>query len=304
MTDLLTATEPEFALASALERWCALANAAIAERLAQHDARTAQLVDAMHYAVSNGGKRMRPALVYATGDSFGANPLALDAPAAAIEMIHAYSLVHDDLPAMDDDDLRRGQPTVHIKFDEATAILAGDALQTNAFTALATDSHNSDSTRLAMIACLAQHSGVDGMAGGQAIDLAAVERQLTLQELQHMHRKKTGGLITAAVSLGALAAGVDGATRATLRRYSDALGLAFQIADDILDVTADTQTLGKRQGADAAQGKPTYCSLLGVDGARAEAAAAHSAAHEALDALERPVPALRALADFSVTRTH
>ncbi|MEM7379201.1 MAG: farnesyl diphosphate synthase [Pseudomonadota bacterium] len=280
------------------------ADGAIAARLITETGVAPSLEDAMQYAVSAGGKRMRPALVYATGDALGAPAPALDAPAAAIEMVHAYSLVHDDLPAMDDDDLRRGQPTVHIRFDEATALLAGDALQTQAFDALASDPHNPPEARIALVACLARAAGGAGMAGGQAIDLAAVSHRLNLAQLQDMHRRKTGALIQAAVDMGAIAAGADDDTTAALRRYSAALGLAFQIADDILDVTADTLTLGKRQGADAAHGKPTYCSELGLDGARAEAARARDAAHAALDPLPTPIPALGALVDFAVSRTH
>ncbi len=305
MTENHTATDTvEFDLETALMSWRSRADNAIAARMATPLKATNQLCEAMQYAVSAGGKRMRPALVYATGDTLGALEAALDAPAAAIEMIHAYSLVHDDLPAMDDDDLRRGQPTVHIRYDEATAILAGDALQANAFSVLSGDVHNTERARLDMISCLAEHSGAAGMVGGQAIDLAAVDQTLDLAELQLMHRLKTGALINASVTLGALAAGTNPTTLAALRRYSDALGLAFQIADDILDVTADTATLGKRQGADAAHGKPTYCSLLGVDGARAEARKAQQDGRAALGTLDCPSPALHALLEYAVARAY
>ncbi|MEM6988136.1 MAG: farnesyl diphosphate synthase [Pseudomonadota bacterium] len=305
MTEEVACAAPDSVeLAAAMTLWRERADAAIIARLPRPAGATRTLEEAMQHAVSAGGKRMRPALVLATGDALGAAPETLEAPAAAIEMVHAYSLVHDDLPAMDDDDLRRGQPTVHIKFDEATAVLAGDALHTQAFIVLSTDEHNPPAARIAMIASLAQAAGLGGMVGGQAIDLAAVSQQLSLPELQEMHKRKTGALIRSAVELGAIAAGADERTVRSLRHFSEALGLAFQIADDILDVTADTNTLGKRQGADAAHGKPTYCSELGLDGARREALRARDAAHAALDQLACPIPTLAALADYAVTRSH
>lgn len=287
-----------------MQAWRARANDALEKELRRLSGAAPILEQAMHYAVSTGGKRMRPALVYATGEALGAAPERLDAPAAAVEMVHAFSLVHDDLPAMDDDALRRGQPTVHIQFGEANAILAGDALQTEAFCVLGEDTHNPPAARIAMVACLARSAGADGMAGGQSIDLAAVSQQLGHEQLQAMHRLKTGALIRAAVELGAIAADADTSTTAVLRQYSESLGLAFQITDDILDVTADTQTLGKRQGADAAQNKPTYCSELGLMGARQESTRARDAAVDALAQLGTPIPALAALAKYAVSRTH
>lgn len=289
-------------LASYRER----ADRALAERLPGTEGKLSQLHRAMHYACLQGGKRVRPALVYATGSGLGAPLAQLDAAAAAVEMVHAYSLVHDDLPAMDDDDLRRGQPTAHIQFDEATAILAGDALQPLAFEILCEDPAlgvDAD-TRLRLLRTLLDAAGHNGMVYGQAIDLDAVQQSLSLEQLQHMHRHKTGAIIKAAVAMGGQVAGADDATLAQLERYAEAIGLAFQIADDILDVVADTDTLGKRQGSDADNHKPTYVSLLGLDGARQHAQACHA---EALDAL-RPLPeALAPLAQLSayiVERTH
>lgn len=282
------------------------ADLALAARLPDTRNRRAPLHAAMHYACLQGGKRIRPALVYVTGLGLGATAEQLDAPASAVEMLHAYSLVHDDLPAMDDDDLRRGQPTCHIQFDEATAILAGDALQTLAFevlsndTALATD----DCIRLQLLRTLLDASGHNGMVYGQAIDLAAIKQSLTLAELQHMHRHKTGALIKAAVRMGAQTAGANADTLQHLDNYADAVGLAFQIADDILDVTADTATLGKRQGADAENDKPTYVSLLGLTGARNHANDCHQRALDALKALPNTLTPLAELSAYVVKRTH
>ncbi|XBS70821.1 (2E,6E)-farnesyl diphosphate synthase [Acerihabitans sp. KWT182] len=232
------------------------------------------LIQAMRHGALLGGKRLRPFLVYRTGQLFGLAPEVLDAPAAAIECIHAYSLIHDDLPAMDNDDLRRGLPTCHRKFGEDTAILAGDALQTLAFSILADAPMPTVTTddRLLMISALAQASGARGMCLGQALDLAAEGQPSTLRALETIHRHKTGDLIRAAVKLGALAAGMPGKQALPhLDRYAAAIGLAFQVQDDILDVVGDTATLGKRQGADEQMGKNTYPALLGLDGARAKA---------------------------------
>lgn len=244
------------------------------------------LIDAMKYGLLLGGKRVRPFLVYITGQMLGCKPEDLDTPAAAIECIHAYSLIHDDLPAMDDDELRRGQPTCHIKFDEATAILTGDSLQTLAFTILADGPLNpeAESQRINMIKALAHSSGSNGMCVGQALDLSAENRQISLQEMEEIHRKKTGALIDCAVKLGALAAGDKGiAVLPHLERYSKAIGLAFQVQDDILDIISDTETLGKPQGSDQELNKSTYPSLLGLEGAIEKA---HSLLQEALQALE------------------
>lgn len=266
------------------------------------------LAEAMQYGVLLGGKRMRPFLVYATGEMLGTPPQALDIPAAAIECIHAYSLIHDDLPAMDDDALRRGKPTCHIAFGEDTAILAGDALQTVAFTALADQPMPgvSDQSRLAMISELAAASGAGGMCGGQALDLAAEGQSVSLEALETIHRHKTGALIRAAVRLGALSAGEHGkALLPDLDCYANAIGLAFQVQDDILDVVGDTEIIGKRQGADLALGKSTYPALLGLDGARAKARLLHQEAIEALDRLAAQsldTALLRALAGYIIER--
>ncbi|BDR14334.1 (2E,6E)-farnesyl diphosphate synthase [Vibrio sp. STUT-A11] len=244
------------------------------------------LIDAMKYGLLLGGKRVRPFLVYITGQMLGCKPEDLDTPAAAIECIHAYSLIHDDLPAMDDDELRRGQPTCHIKFDEATAILTGDSLQTLAFTILADGPLNpeAEKQRINMIKALAHSSGSNGMCVGQALDLSAENRQISLEEMEEIHRKKTGALIDCAVKLGALAAGDKGiAVLPHLERYSKAIGLAFQVQDDILDIISDTETLGKPQGSDQELNKSTYPSLLGLEGAIEKA---HSLLQEALQALE------------------
>jgi len=266
------------------------------------------LVEAMRYGALLGGKRMRPYLVYATGQLFGLDLKNLDAPAAAVECIHAYSLIHDDLPAMDDDDLRRGQPTCHIKFGEANAILAGDALQTLAFTILA-DGDMPDvlvKDRLSMVSELATASGASGMCGGQALDLAAEGQQVSLDSLEQIHRHKTGALIRAAVRMGALAAGNTGrAVLPILDTYAQAIGLAFQVQDDILDVIGDTATLGKRQGADQQLGKSTYPALLGLDGAKAKAMDLYQEAVSALDqlaALSYNTAPLLALASFIIER--
>ncbi|WP_312950172.1 (2E,6E)-farnesyl diphosphate synthase [Superficieibacter sp.] len=266
------------------------------------------LVEAMHYGALLGGKRLRPFLVYATGKMFGVSQQALDAPAAAIECIHAYSLIHDDLPAMDDDDLRRGQPTCHIKFGEASAILAGDALQTLAFSILSSAPMPdvSDRDRLAMVAELAQASGVAGMCGGQALDLAAEGQHVDLAALEKIHRHKTGALIRAAVRLGALSAGDKGRDALPiLDTYAESIGLAFQVQDDILDVVGDTATLGKRQGADQQLGKSTYPALLGLEQARHKARDLIDDARQSLSQLAAQsldISALEALANYIIQR--
>ncbi|GHB12696.1 farnesyl diphosphate synthase [Salinicola rhizosphaerae] len=262
----------------------------------------ATLDDAINYSVLGTGKRLRPVLVYLAGRALGAEDRALDAPAAAIEMIHAYSLVHDDLPAMDDDDLRRGRPTVHRAFDEPLAILAGDALQTLAFEALASRPH----PRLGeLVTTLARAAGRDGMAAGQAIDLGAVGSTMDLAALQAMHQHKTGALIRAAVRLGALVAVEESDPRvAALDQYAAAIGLAFQIHDDVLDVTGDTQTLGKISGADAERHKPTYPALLGLENAQRRARELLDEALTALGPLGDAGQPLAALARFMIARDH
>ncbi len=262
----------------------------------------AALTEAMRYAVLGGGKRVRPLLAYAAGEFANADVAVVDAAAAAVEMIHAYSLIHDDLPCMDDDTLRRGRPTVHVAFGEATALLAGDALQAAAFGTL-----GSGAMRDAGAACakLAAASGVAGMAGGQAIDLAAVGRALPLPALESMHRMKTGALIRAAVELGAqCGAGTTPEESAALAAYADAAGLAFQVVDDVLDVTGTDASLGKTAGKDAAHGKPTYVALLGLDAARAHAEALRREAHDALAPFGARARRLVELADWIVLRQH
>lgn len=257
-----------------LEAAAARANAALAHFIAPLPFQTTSLVEAMRYGALLGGKRLRPFLVYATGEMLGVSRDALDAPAAAVECIHAYSLIHDDLPAMDNDDLRRGQPTCHIKYGEASAILAGDALQTLAFSILseAPMAGVTLADRLSMVAELAQASGAAGMCAGQALDLCAEGRQIALDELERIHRHKTGALIRAAVRLGALSAGDRGrSAMPALDRYAASIGLAFQVQDDILDVVGDSATTGKRQGADQQLGKSTYPALLGLEQARKKA---------------------------------
>ena len=261
-----------------------------------------RLETAMRHALLVGGKRLRPVLVYTAGRALGAVEDDLDAPAMALELIHAYSLVHDDLPAMDDDDLRRGQPTVHRAFDEATAILAGDALQALAFEVLAASAHSRVG---ALVAGLARAAGRDGMVAGQALDLAAVGGHPEVAALAAMHGHKTGALIRVAVRLGGLVA-VDehDARLAALDAYADAIGLAFQIHDDVLDVTGDTATLGKISGADAARAKPTYPSLLGLEGARRRALDLVETGVASLAPLGEGAAPLADLARYMIERDH
>ncbi|MFJ3262414.1 (2E,6E)-farnesyl diphosphate synthase [Pseudomonas sp. NPDC086581] len=260
---------------------------------------------AMRYSVVNGGKRVRPLLAYAACEALGGEAERADGAACAVELIHAYSLVHDDLPAMDDDDLRRGQPTTHIAFDEACAILAGDGLQALAFEVIGNARLNPQDaqTRLDMLLALTRAAGSAGMVGGQAIDLESVGRRIDQAALETMHRHKTGALIEASVQLGALASGrADDASLDALRRYAEAIGLAFQVQDDILDVESDTATLGKTQGKDQAHDKPTYPSLLGLDAAKAYALALRDQALAALDGFGDSAEPLRALARYIVER--
>lgn len=263
----------------------------------------ARLHEAMRYAAQGGGKRIRPLLVYAAGQlgSQDEHQEALDAAAVAIECIHAYSLVHDDLPCMDDDDLRRGRPTVHKAFDEATALLVGDALQTRAFEILANASCDPNS-RLRMISALAAASGSRGMAGGQAIDLESVGKKLDLAGLQQMHAMKTGALLACAVELGGTAVNLQQDQLTQLQNYAKALGLAFQIVDDVLDATADSQTLGKTAGKDAAANKPTYVTLMGLDYAQKQAQELQEAAIRSLDGFCEKAQALKELALLVVNR--
>jgi len=265
-----------------------------------------RLAEAMHYGIMNGGKRLRPFLVYATMDALSAAHDKADTAAVALEMIHSYSLVHDDLPAMDDDDLRRGKPTCHIAFDEAAAILAGDALLNGAYEILADAPELNDAQRLRLIRILGRAAGAAGMVGGQAIDTHHVGKTMTVEQLEYMHSHKTGALICAAVQMGAVCAEEQPAAEicAALDTYARAVGLAFQVQDDILDIEGDTATLGKQQGADVALNKPTYPALLGLEGARQRAATLVEEAIEALQVLPGDTSTLEALARYIIQRDH
>ncbi|KRD80258.1 farnesyl diphosphate synthase [Lysobacter sp. Root983] len=285
--------------------WRERADAALARALPAPNASPQALHAAMRHAVLLGGKRLRPLLVYAAGALFDADEAALDAPAAAVELIHAYSLVHDDLPAMDDDALRRGQPTVHVAYDEATAILAGDALQSLAFSVLA-ETAAGDGVRVALLRSLAEAAGASGMCGGQALDIAATGTgaALDLSALERLHALKTGALIRAAVRMGALCGGADAAALDALDRYAQALGLAFQVRDDILDVEGSSATLGKTAGKDAAQDKATFPALIGLDGSRARLDALLETMHTALAPFGAKGVALTELGEFAARRDH
>lgn len=260
-----------------------------------------RLQEALAYSLLNGGKRLRPLLVYAVGQALGADWSLGDRPAMAVELVHAYSLVHDDLPAMDDDDLRRGRPTCHKAYDEATAILVGDALQTLAFQVLAAADQ---AAALPMVAALAKASGSQGMVGGQMLDLQAEGQELTLDDLERLHRHKTGALIRCAVRLGGLAAAADETLLAKLDDYASALGLAFQVQDDLLDVKGDAAILGKNIGADALHAKVTYPSLLGLGGAEQKAQDLIQQAKQSLQSLPGDWDVLLALADWCIERDH
>jgi geranylgeranyl pyrophosphate synthase len=259
--------------ADPLGRMRELIEAELAQRLPQHSSLAPQLIAAMRYAVLAGGKRIRPLLSCATAVSLGGDITRALAPACAVEFMHAYSLIHDDLPAMDDDDLRRGRPTVHIAFGEAIAILAGDGLQALAFETLTSATTLPIETRVSMVGALAMAVGSSGMVGGQAFDMDATGRSITIAELEQLHRAKTGALLSASIDLGALSAGADASTRALLAEFGTAIGLAFQVVDDLLDVTSVTAVIGKRAGADGAAGKNTFPSLLGIEAARRRAEA-------------------------------
>lgn len=283
----------------------ARAEAALDLRLPAANRMPERLHQAMRYSVLGGGKRLRPLLTYATGQAVGVPWECLDGPACAVEFIHVYSLIHDDLPAMDDDDLRRGKPTCHIAFDEATAILAGDALQALAFHVLAHDSSIAvpADSRLAMIETLATASGSLGMVGGQAIDLDSVGKTLDLPSLENMHIRKTGALIRASVNLAALAnPSLDSGIADKLDHYAKCIGLAFQIQDDVLDEESDTQTLGKTQGKDRDNNKPNYPALLGLAGAKQKARELHEEALDTLSGLGAEAEILRALSRFIIER--
>ena len=260
----------------------------------------------MRYSVLAEGKRIRPILLYATGEAFGVELGKLNGPACAVEIMHAYSLIHDDLPSMDDDDLRRGRPTCHKVFDEATAILAGDALQALAFQILAMDPkiETNDSQRLKMIETLSLASGSSGMAGGQAIDLASVGLELNIDELENMHSHKTGALIKASAEIGALSAkDISSELFTSISNYAKYIGIAFQIKDDILDIESETAVLGKPQGSDIALNKPTYPNLLGLDGAKEMADKLHLKAIKCLDVFDKKAKMLRQIADYIIKRS-
>jgi farnesyl diphosphate synthase len=282
------------------------ADDALARVLPGDDRPPTELHRAMRYAVLGGGKRLRPLLVYAAGHALGSDGPLLDAPACAVEIIHAYSLVHDDLPAMDDDAMRRGRPTCHIVFGEAMAILAGDALQALAFEILAEGPGGDDpAQRIAMLRTLGAACGAEGMAGGQAFDLSAVGRRLTLEELERMHAYKTGALIRASVRLGALAAGCrDDELLERLDRYGHAVGLAFQVRDDILDIEGESAVIGKTAGKDAAADKPTFPSIIGLEASRARLAALVDEALDAIAPLGSRGEWLADLARYSAARGH
>jgi farnesyl diphosphate synthase len=278
--------------------------AALEATLPSPELAPARLHEAMRYAVLGGGKRVRPLLCHAAGSVFGADSSVLDVPAVAVELIHAYSLVHDDLPCMDNDVLRRGKPTCHVEFDEATALLVGDALQTQAFQTLSNRLASISAARqIDMLHLLATASGSRGMAGGQAIDLAAVGQHLTISELEYMHIHKTGALIRAAVLLGAHCGEATPDALERLGRFANRIGLLFQVVDDILDTEASTATLGKTAGKDAAQNKPTYLNILGASESKAMAGKLRQDAHDALAPFGESAGRLHEITDFIVERT-
>ena len=293
-----------------LSDWMQHRQARIEQSLALHlsidtkELYSSKLIEAMHYSTLNGGKRLRAMFVYAAGEVLGADPKLLDYPASAVEMIHAYSLVHDDMPVMDNDDLRRGKPTCHKAYGEATALLTGDALQSLAFETLCKGPLSSQQ-QISMIKVLASYSGVKGMAGGQAIDLESVGQGLTVNELQKMHELKTAALIQASLQMGALAS--QSVTEKILQqfaKYGAYLGLAFQVHDDVLDVTSDTNTLGKTQGADIALDKPTYPALVGLEAAQQKSAELIDKSLAILEELPYDTQALADLSQYIVHRRH
>jgi len=297
--------EPQFQ--ALLERWQARTERELTARLPLATARPTRLHEALRYSALGGGKRVRPVLVYATANALGMPETVVDGVACAVELIHAYSLVHDDLPAMDDDDLRRGRPTCHKAFDEATAILVGDALQVLAFETLASGPGlpADPAIRLELVRLLAIASGTNGMAGGQALDLAAVGRQLSLAEVEEMHARKTGALIHASVMMAAACSErtSESITRA-LDEFARAVGLAFQIQDDLLDIEGDATLLGKATGADRAHDKPTYPSSVGVDAARSRMNELHARALEALAVIGPRAATLASVSDWLVLRKY
>ncbi|MPW29110.1 (2E,6E)-farnesyl diphosphate synthase [Agarivorans sp. B2Z047] len=291
-------------LASTIADYQSQINTHLDSVLANQVVNDPKLLAAMRHGLLLGGKRVRPLLVYLVGQLNKAPKDILNAAAAAVECIHAYSLIHDDLPAMDDDELRRGQPTCHIAYDEATAILAGDALQSLAFSLIA-EAPASDAQKVAMLKILSQAAGYNGMCGGQALDIAATNQQVSLEQLERVHQHKTGAIIKAAVMLGAVCSKIEQANeQQALARYADALGLAFQVRDDILDIISDTDTLGKPQGSDQALNKSTYPSLLGLEGAIEKAENLGKEALQALESLPYNSELLALLADYVVHRNN
>ena len=290
------------AIEDALDQYANRINQQLENFLPEVHESPTKLHQAMRYAILGGGKRIRPALLYATGEALGSDLEKLDTSASAVELMHGYSLIHDDLPAMDNDDLRRGMPTCHKAFDEAIAILAGDAIQALAFSILANDAISS-TQRIKLIQLLAESSGSLGMAGGQAIDLASINKQLSKQEIEQMHRLKTGALIKCSVLMALTASDVNDPEVFTgFAHYADCIGLAFQIRDDILDIQADTNTLGKPQGSDAALNKPTYPSIVGLQQAETVANDLLEQALSELDTLNIKGETLRAVSQYMVKR--
>ncbi len=283
-------------------RWAQRVEMALGQALPSASLSPQRLHAAMRHAALGGGKRIRPLLVYATGSIFGTEERWLDAPATAVELIHAYSLVHDDLPAMDDDALRRGRPPVHVAYGAAIALLAGDALQSLAFEILA-EAPVASELRVAWLRALSTAAGAAGMCGGQALDIAATGQSQALVDLECMHRLKTGALIRTSVRMGALGGSVDQGTLQLLDTFADALGLAFQVRDDILDVESSSEQLGKTAGKDAAQAKCTYPALLGMDGAKAKLKELDQVMHEALAPFRKHATALWALGKLAIHRT-
>jgi geranylgeranyl pyrophosphate synthase len=293
------------AFAAQLESWQARMESALASRLPGPDVVPGRLHEAMRYSVLGGGKRIRPALLFAASRAVGRSEDEVEGAACAIELIHVYSLVHDDLPAMDDDDLRRGRPTCHKAFDEATAVLVGDALQTLAFQVLTRDPSlpGSPATRLRLVELLAEASGSFGMAGGQAIDLSVQGKQLDLAQIEEMHSRKTGALIRVSVMMAAACAPtLDVRLQDALAGFAGPIGLAFQIQDDLLDVLGDVSTIGKATGADSERSKPTYPSVMGIEASQERVRLLHAQALDALAPLGPRADLLRSLANWLLSR--
>jgi geranylgeranyl pyrophosphate synthase len=299
VVNIPTATDAREFLASCR----ALVDSQLDELIPKESEPPQRVHSAIRWSLFAGGKRFRPGLLLAAGQTFGARPDDLIRTACALEMIHTYSLIHDDLPSMDDDELRRGRPTCHVKFDEATAILAGDALQTLAFQTIAEDQRLSPELRVQLISEIARAAGTpDGMVAGQAHDLDAESREVTGQELERIHQHKTGALIRASARCGGMIAGVNESELAALTQYATNLGLLFQITDDVLDVTATAEDLGKTPGKDARSSKATYPSLYGLEAARAQLETVHSAASQALQEIEVRTELLSSIAGFILQR--